>query len=366
MVKKGSNTVERGCVHARAGVGDAQHDVLAWVRERLKDAEFFVDADVGGVNGERAAVGHRIAGIDAEIHEDLFHLHGIGAHEGEFGSEIRLDGDVAADHLFEKADGFDHGLIHVDIAWFEDLAAGEDEQLSRKRGGAVGLVAHLVEIAAEAWSVVGLFETHFGPAENRADHVVEIVSDASCELPDGFKFLRLDKLLFEGDVLGDVLDDHLDVRIGCSEPAPCQLLRRTVIALESLRFHSTVVWTRQRADLAMYSPAVQGIDVENAGVADGEEFGDRIVAEHVGERGIRIEEVALVGDPINPVSRVVHQAAIPGLLWRNAASACLRLLISTILPRIEEVFSEGRRTRWISHGMSSPRALRCVHSKPAL
>ena len=45
-------------------------------------------------------------------------------------------------------------------------------------------------------------------AEDRGEQVVEVVSDAACQLADGLHLLGLAQLLLEAEPLGDVLGEH--------------------------------------------------------------------------------------------------------------------------------------------------------------
>ena len=70
VVKKGSRQRRRGVfVHADAGVGHSE----------LHGAQGFIDFDDAGAQGEPAAVGHRIDGIEDQVgqgHAQLaFHAH---------------------------------------------------------------------------------------------------------------------------------------------------------------------------------------------------------------------------------------------------------------------------------------------------
>ena len=52
--------------------------------------------------------------------------------------------------------------------------------------------------AVEASVGVGFVHAEFGPAEDGTNHVVKVVSDPTSQLADGFKFLGLANLLFQG------------------------------------------------------------------------------------------------------------------------------------------------------------------------
>jgi signal transduction histidine kinase len=55
------------------------------------------------------------------------------------------------------------------------------------------------------------------PAEDRADHVVEILGNARGPVRDGFEFLYLAKLVLEGAPFGDVLDNPFELVGGRGE-----------------------------------------------------------------------------------------------------------------------------------------------------
>jgi hypothetical protein len=192
------NAVDGGRVHTRSRVGDRKHHVVAGAGERLVGTVFRVEDDKRGLDEQGAAVGHGVAGVDAEVHQNLFDLGGIGANQGESGSEDGLDFDIAADYFFEEIESLGDALVQVYIARLENLAARKGQQLTGKCSGSFRLLMDLLKMAAEASAFFGLFHADVGPAHDGADHVVEVVSDSAGELADGFELLRLQELLFEG------------------------------------------------------------------------------------------------------------------------------------------------------------------------
>jgi hypothetical protein len=93
-----------------------------------------IERDFTGFNDEAAGFGHGVARVDAQVHDDLFDLGGIGADDGEIGSEIGFDFNTAADDFFQEADGFGDVLIEIDVAGLQNLAAGEGEEPASERG----------------------------------------------------------------------------------------------------------------------------------------------------------------------------------------------------------------------------------------
>ena len=78
-----------GAVHPDAGVGDGEHDVRARGHLEVLDGVGLIELDVGRLDGDRAAEGHGVAGVDDEVHDDLVDLASVGADEA--GCVVKLD-----------------------------------------------------------------------------------------------------------------------------------------------------------------------------------------------------------------------------------------------------------------------------------
>ncbi len=87
--------------------------------------------------------------------------------------------------------------IQIDGAGLKGLTAGKGEELASERGGTIGLLADVGKAFSDGGMGTALFVAEFGPAEDCADHIVEIVSDAAGELTNALEFLRLEQLAFE-------------------------------------------------------------------------------------------------------------------------------------------------------------------------
>src|SRR4029077_12120565 len=155
-------------------VGDRKHHVVAGARERLVSTVFRIEDDKRGLDEQGATFGHSVASVDAEIHQHLFDLGGVGSDQGERWSEDGLDFDIAANYFFEEVESFSDALVQVDIARLQNLAACKGQELTGKRGGAFGLLMDLLKMAAETSTFLGLFHPDIGPAHDGADHVVEV------------------------------------------------------------------------------------------------------------------------------------------------------------------------------------------------
>src|SRR5579862_4283000 len=182
------NAVDGGRVHSRSRVGDRKHHVVAGARERLVSTVFRVEDDKRGLDEQGATFGHGVASVDAEIHQHLLDLGGVGADQGERWSENGLDFDIAANHFFEEVESFGDALVQVDIARLENLAASKSQQLTSERGCTLRLLMDFLKMAAEASAFLRLFHADVGPAHDGADHVVEVVGDSPASWPMASNF----------------------------------------------------------------------------------------------------------------------------------------------------------------------------------
>jgi hypothetical protein len=82
-------------VHALAVVADGNHYVGAVFDESVFGAVGIVEDDAGGANGDFAAAGHGVFGVDHQIHDDLLELAGIGAGAADVGGEAGGEFDIS-------------------------------------------------------------------------------------------------------------------------------------------------------------------------------------------------------------------------------------------------------------------------------
>ena len=99
--------------------------------------EVFVERDVGGLDREFATFGHRIAGVDGQVHDDLIDLSWIGAHGADGGTGHHHKVDVLADHAGQHFKVFGDDFVQIENFRSEHLLAAEGEQLASKRSGSL-------------------------------------------------------------------------------------------------------------------------------------------------------------------------------------------------------------------------------------
>ena len=89
----------------------------------------------------------------------------------------------------------DLGEVHGCIG--EHLFPAERQQLAGERGGAVRGSPNLTEVLPDRLVRADLVDQELGIAENRGEHVVEIMRHAARQPADGFHLLGVTQLLFE-------------------------------------------------------------------------------------------------------------------------------------------------------------------------
>ena len=93
--------------------------------------------------------GHRIAGIDRQVHDDLLDLAGIGLDRAKVRARDHDQIDVFADQAGEHLQVFRDDAVQVEHLGCEHLLAAEGQQLAGERGGALGGIGDLLRVAAQ-------------------------------------------------------------------------------------------------------------------------------------------------------------------------------------------------------------------------
>ena len=108
-----------------------------------------VDGHVVGVDRQDAAGGHRVAGIDRQVDQDLFDLAGVGEHRPEVEAEGGGQFDVLADGSSQELLDVRDELIEVEHLRLDDLASPEGEELVGQLGRSLGGPLDLGDVLAD-------------------------------------------------------------------------------------------------------------------------------------------------------------------------------------------------------------------------
>ena len=174
--------------------------------------------------------------------------------------------DLLADQATEHLGCRGHGLVQVQAAWLHRLPAREGEELprqvTRSRGGTSDLEYALAVVGRQP----GAVDEQLDVAEDRLDHVVEVVGHAARESPHRLHLLCLEELLLETNLVAFSLAAFLQFVLSLIEQASVRHRHRHLtgdglqeqrLALEIARAlgpegddseHLTIVHERQRRD----------------------------------------------------------------------------------------------------------------------
>jgi hypothetical protein len=89
-----------------------------------------VQLGVGSLNQDLPSLGHGVAGIDREIHNDLLHLAGVRADGAEILRPADDQLDVLADKAGQQPAHFFHDVIQVHDVGLQNLQTAESQELA--------------------------------------------------------------------------------------------------------------------------------------------------------------------------------------------------------------------------------------------
>ena len=204
--------LQGGGVHAAAGVGDRDHDVLTDL-DRLGHVGHIglVEMTVGGLDRHLAAARHGVAGVDRQIDQRIFQLVGVHMGAPQAARQHGFQRYGFTERPAQQLAGCGNQLVGVDGFRVERLLPCEGEQPAGELGGAPHAFDAKVLAAGDARhrrrAVQGgeLAPDHVEPALHDGEQIVEIVGDAAGELADRLHLLRLAQRLLRllaGLVLG--------------------------------------------------------------------------------------------------------------------------------------------------------------------
>jgi hypothetical protein len=97
VVKNGSKTCSRTCSSMPTPVSETASSTCGPGAPSPCVRPALVELDVRGLDRQRAAVGHRVAGVGGEVEDHALDLRAVGLDRREVGRERDADADVVAD-----------------------------------------------------------------------------------------------------------------------------------------------------------------------------------------------------------------------------------------------------------------------------
>ena len=156
-------------------------------------------------HGQPAAGGHRVARVDHEVHEHLLEPPRVAVEQHRAPAGLDHQRDVLVDQPLEHRLQPGDELAEVEELAARRLAAAEAQQLLGQPLRALGRALDLGQVLAPL-AIVQARTEQPGVADDRRQHVVEVVRDAAGELADRLHLLRLQQVRLELPAVGDV--DH--------------------------------------------------------------------------------------------------------------------------------------------------------------
>ena len=147
---------------------------------------------------------HGVARIDDEIDDHLLELVEVGLHLPQVAAVHDVELDRLADQPAQQHLQFRQHVVELQHLRPQRLAAREGEQLPHQARRAIGVLLDLHDVLEGRVGRAVIGEQEVGIADDRGQHVVEVVRDAAGELADRLHLLALREILLQRALLGGV------------------------------------------------------------------------------------------------------------------------------------------------------------------
>ncbi len=177
--------------------------------------------DVARAQHDAAALAHRVARVDDEIDHDLLELVEVGLDQPEVAPVRDFELDLLADQPAQHHLQFRQHVGELQHLRAQRLPAREREQLPHQPRRAIGVLADLHDVLERRVGRPVVDQQKVGIADDRGQHVVEVVRDAAGELADRLHLLALREILLQRALLGGVERDDVGARaVAAAAPRP--------------------------------------------------------------------------------------------------------------------------------------------------
>ncbi len=170
----------------------------------MAEAARFSLADIGSADGELAALGHRIARIDGEVDDHLLELMEIGPDRPEVARLVEGELDILAEQPAEQDRQLGQHVAELQHLRPQGLLAREGKQLAHQARRPVRVLLDVHNVLKGGVGRTMVHQQEVGEADDRRQHIVEVMRDAAGELADGLHLLPLRDLHLERALLGGV------------------------------------------------------------------------------------------------------------------------------------------------------------------
>ena len=191
--------IERFPIHAGARVGDSQAHIRPGVDDRMEGCVLVIDGEILSDEGQRTAVGHRVACIHRQVEKDLLHLSPVSAYGLQVARSMCDQRHVFAERPTQQGLDLTHDIVDVENLEMPHLSAGKGEQLMGEAGGSLRCRADLRDVAQHSsqpparidGSSLELQADLVGHERNvvqdRSQEIVEVVRNSSGEVTEALE-----------------------------------------------------------------------------------------------------------------------------------------------------------------------------------
>src|SRR5450830_1229962 len=182
------------------GVAEVDADIVAWSQVRVRAVVY---GDVACNDGNRSSGRHRLVSVDDNIGEDLRQLSFVDACPPQIRGQVETSRNIRIAQ--GEGDSFLQDVRKVLDRTDGSPSLGEGQQLLRQPAGLEDLPLGFLEEFVGGVRVI-LDACEVDVADDAGQHVVEVMSDASCKDAQRLQLFHPLKLVFETEPLGDVAD----------------------------------------------------------------------------------------------------------------------------------------------------------------
>ncbi len=163
-----------------------------------------IQPPVGRREGERAAIGHGVAGIEGQVEQGIFKLAGVDDGLGQVLSQHGVHLDGFAKGAPQQVGHPPHQLVQVDRFRLQGLAPREGQQAVDKGRPPVHRDQRPLYQGPQLRPLGESFIQQLEVAQDDRQQVVKVVGNSTRQLPYRFHLLRLPQPLLGDFALGDV------------------------------------------------------------------------------------------------------------------------------------------------------------------
>ena len=170
---------------------DLQLHVAPRLHLGVRSREPFFEIDIRGLDQQRSAVGHRVARVDRQIHQDLVQLPGVCQHASQRRAQNGFQPDIFADYPPQHLLHLNDDVVQVHFLGLNNLFPAKHQQLPAQRRGALAGGSDLGDQLVQCVVRRQLADEHVAVPVDHREEVVEIVRHASRQAADRLQLLRL-------------------------------------------------------------------------------------------------------------------------------------------------------------------------------